>query len=516
MMIFKAFTFAILSTLLFSTPVAFGDCTRDSPSGHYEGIAVSKEAGKLNISLDLRCINIHYEGQLVTPVGTYEVKTGTFEAGELKLHLVAGTDSVSLSLKRNQQDLSGQFASSGDAGPVNLHRTGEGKTATSTNAALQLPLQQWMEDVDFFARELPVRHANAFYHETREQFDAAIADLKHRLPQMNGDQIYVTLDSIANSIGDGHTYVEFPPDIASLPLVLSKFGDDYRVVATGPDFERALGARVLRIGDTAITTARDLAARMTPAAETTALADARIAGFLTKGITLHGLSIIPARNVASYTLQNDNGDQFTMNFPAIPPDADMKLVNLVKDPPLHRRHSDENFWFQYLPEFHTLYCNFRGYQGLDKNAADLMRELKVRNPDKLVIDLRQNGGGDYSKGIKYLIDPIRVSKLNRKGHLFVLIGVNTFSAAMSNSAHFREMTHAMLVGEPIGERPNSYQENREMRLPNSHLLVRYSIRYYEFAKGKENLIRPDYEIITDWNQYKAGKDPVLDWVLNHT
>jgi hypothetical protein len=63
--------------------------------------------------------------------------------------------------------------------------------------------------------------------------------------------------------------------------VLSKFGDDYRVVAAAPDFEKALGARVLKIGDTAIATVRELAARMTPAAETTALADARIAGFLT-------------------------------------------------------------------------------------------------------------------------------------------------------------------------------------------------------------------------------------------
>jgi hypothetical protein len=455
-MIFKPFTFAILSTLLFATSVAFSDCTQDSPSGHYEGIAVSKEAGKLNISLDLRCVNSHYERQLGTPVGTYEVKTGTFEAGELKLQLVAGTDFLSLILKRYQQDLSGQFASSGDDGPVNRHRTAEGKTAISTNASLQLTLQQWMEDVDFFARELPVRHANAFYHQTREQFDAAIADLRHRLPQMNGDQIYVTLDSIANAIGDGHTYVEFPPDMANLPLVIRKFGDDYRVVATGPDFARALGARVLRIGDTAIATARNLAVPMTPAAETTALADARIAGFLTMGITLRGLSIIPARSVASYTLQSDNGEQFTINFPATPPAADMSLVNLVKDPPRYRPHPEENFWFQYLPEFHTLYCNFRGYQGLDKNAADLRRELSERNPDKLVIDLRQNGGGDYSKGIKYLIDPIRLSKLNRKGHLFVLIGVNTFSAAMSNSAQFREMTHASLVGEPIGERPNSY------------------------------------------------------------
>ncbi len=78
--------------------------------------------------------------------------------------------------------------------------------------------------------------------------------------------------------------------------------------------------------------------------------------------------------------------------------------------------------------------------------------LKREQPDKLVIDLR-NSGGDYNVGLKYLIEPLRKeSKINRRGHLFVLIGADTFSAAMSNAAQFRAMTNAMLVGQPIGER----------------------------------------------------------------
>jgi len=86
---------------------------------------------------------------------------------------------------------------------------------------------------------------------------------------------------------------------------------------------------------------------------------------------------------------------------------------------------------------------------------------------------------------------------------------------MSNAAQFRERTAAILVGDPIGERPNSYQEAREMRLPNSKLLVRYSTQYYEFVKGGENAIRPDQLIPTDWETYKAGRDPVLEWVLQY-
>jgi hypothetical protein len=297
---------------------------------------------------------------------------------------------------------------------------------------------------------------------------------------------------------------------------LQKFDADYRVVAVGAGYEKALGARLVKIGETSADKARALALSLTPATETMALADARISSFLTKGIALHGLGIIPNRDVASYMLEGNAGEEFTLTFHATSPGSEIRWIPLVKNPPLSRQHPDKNFWYIYLPESRTLYCDFRGYQGLEKNADMLMGELHYREATKLVIDLRQNGGGNYELGLKYLIDPMRgLPQINQPGHLFALIGANTFSAAMSNATQFRKRTAAMLVGEPIGERPNSYQEAREMRLPNSQLRLRYSTLYYKFGEGEENMIRPDHEVVTDWKEYKAGRDPVLDWVLQY-
>jgi C-terminal processing protease CtpA/Prc len=137
------------------------------------------------------------------------------------------------------------------------------------------------------------------------------------------------------------------------------------------------------------------------------------------------------------------------------------------------------------------------------------------HPDKLVIDMRTNGGGDYFVGLHNLVDPIaKRADLNRKGHLFVLIGPSTFSAAMSNAAHFRYRTAATLVGQEIGEKPNSWQEVRHVKLPNSGLDLRYSTKWYAFVpEGAENAIRPDREVVTSWDDYVAGRDPALDWAL---
>src|SRR5271166_6545919 len=101
--------------------------------------------------------------------------------------------------------------------------------AAPTTPVLELSKEKWHEDLEYFARELPQRHANAFHHVSRERFAAEVAELDGRLGRLNGDEVYFALDRIANLIGDGHTYVQFPPDRANLPLNLERFGEEYRV-----------------------------------------------------------------------------------------------------------------------------------------------------------------------------------------------------------------------------------------------------------------------------------------------
>src|SRR5262245_40492495 len=106
------------------------------------------------------------------------------------------------------------------AGMITLLLTSEGilRADDDKQPRLNLTAEQWREDLQFFARELPKRHANAFHHTPRERFEAAVAELDGRLEGMNGDEVYVGLNRLANLIGDAHTFVRFPPNIAKLPL----------------------------------------------------------------------------------------------------------------------------------------------------------------------------------------------------------------------------------------------------------------------------------------------------------
>jgi hypothetical protein len=491
-------------------------CKPSDPAGYFEGNATSQQAGKRAVTLNLHCDNGRYAGELVTPAGTYTVKDGHVDESRLHLKLEFGAATVTVEAKFDAEFLSGDFASGTDTGSLELRRTSDPRSSIAREG-LSLSKEQRHQDLAFLASELPKRHANAFHFISREGFEAEVAELDGKLDHLNDDEIYVGMDRVANSIGDGHTYIRVPEDNANFPIDIERFGEEYRVVATTAENEKALGTRVVKIQGMPIARARELLIPLTPADETQVLRDSRFLGFLTTGIFLHGIGIIPDRNLARYTLALDTGQEFTMDIHAVAPGESSKLswIYAFKDRPLFRQNPGDNFWCTYLPDAHTVYCSFRGYKDLGKKSKGLFDLIDRQHADKLVIDMRLNGGGDYNQGLSHLVHPIRdLADINRKGHLFVLVGPDTFSAAMSNAAHFRFQTNAILAGQQIGEKPNSYQEVHETKLPNSHWTLRYSVKFYKFVESGENVIRPDREIIPSWDDYRSGRDPVLEWVLN--
>jgi hypothetical protein len=397
--------------------------------------------------------------------------------------------------------------------------------SAQTATAPQVSNEQWHEDLKFLATELPKRHANASHFLPKAAFVQEITQLDRTLDDLNRDEIFVGMDRIENSIGDGHTYIRVPADAPIFPVHFERFGADYRLVSTRdiPGARGALGGRLLKIDNMQVNRAQELLLTLTPADETQALRDVRATALLNDGMVLHGLGITSDRDTVRYIVLTDAGSEVTLEYhgeanqfrgDTITDILETGWLRAVANPALYLQQPDQGFWCTYLPVSQTGYCNFRSYKDLKHTARALTDLMKHEHPDNLVIDLRLNAGGDFDQGLKYVVNPIRrMSKINRSGHLFVLIGPRTFSAAMANAAHFRKRTKAILVGQPIGEKPNSYQEAREMVLPNSRWVARYSVRFYRFVRGEENLIRPDREIAETWADFQAGRDPVMNWVL---
>lgn len=188
------------------------------------------------------------------------------------------------------------------------------------------------------------------------------------------------------------------------------------------------------------------------------------------------------------------------------------MVVLGGSEPTWRQYAAKGFWSEWLDD-DTLYVNWRTYEGLADEGFELIDSFTDRSPKRLIVDLRDNRGGDYTIGRAFVERIRNLPQLNRKNALYVLIGRQTFSAAMTNAADFHTNTNAELVGEPAGAAPNNWQEVRRFVLPHSKLGGGVSTRYYEFLPGRSTL-DPDQLVVPrpdDWGtRYDAAIQLILD------
>jgi hypothetical protein len=465
------------------------------------------------VTLNLVCQDGRYSAQLYTSQGDWRVSELSSQADRVQLKFNAGAGLGSADLALNGETLAGAFALGSGRGTLSLTRSGPPLAPDRLDPTLALTAAQWRADVDAFAAELPKRHANAFAFLNRPAFDAEIARLKRDLPRLDGDQVFVRLTRIAAEVGYGHTAVIAPLDRRVLPIRLGRFGDDIRVVAAGPGLERALGAKVTAISGTPIAEAWRRAMTLTPQAELPQLQTGVALTLLTRGLFLHGLRITPVREQAVFGFRDDAGASFNLDVAGAAPGQPLpRMAAALGRRAIADQNPGQGFWCQAIEA--SVYCDWRNYLDLKARAAEMFALLDQVHATRLVIDLRDNGGGDNTEGYRWVVLPLKErADFNRKGRLFVLVGPQTFSAAMNNAAQFQDLTAASLVGETIGETPNSYQEPRQFRLPASHLVVRASTQFYKFRPSGPNKVAPDQEIIPSWDDVKAGRDPALDWAL---
>ncbi len=171
----------------------------------------------------------------------------------------------------------------------------------------------------------------------------------------------------------------------------------------------------------------------------------------------------------------------------------------------------EVFTTRLLPDTHVLVAQYEMCQDsaeLSTFIAGFDYYLAQNRVDKLVIDLRRNGGG-ASRVLRPFIDAVARSSLNAKGRLFVAIGRQTFSSAIINAIELRQETKAQLVGEPTGGSPNSYGQTISLPLPYFGLSLRYTTRFFALGPPSATTVTPDVVAPTTSQDLLDGVDPVL-------
>lgn len=129
--------------------------------------------------------------------------------------------------------------------------------------------------------------------------------------------------------------------------------------------------------------------------------------------------------------------------------------------------------------------------------------------DRIVLDLRRNGGGNNQTYGPLLRALERLTAAGKR--LAVLTSRVTFSAAMQLVVDLDRRTPAVFVGEPTGASPNHYGDAEPVELPETGLTAKVATISWETAgeNDERSTREPDVAVPLTARAYFAGEDPVL-------
>lgn len=152
-------------------------------------------------------------------------------------------------------------------------------------------------------------------------------------------------------------------------------------------------------------------------------------------------------------------------------------------------------------------------------AAQVERDLSAGEYRRVIVDLRNNGGG--SDGVIWPLLRVLRQAMDRGMEGVGLIGETTFSAAIINAVELQEMG-MVLAGEPASGSVDHFGSVRSGQLPNSGLRLGVSSKYIDLGelldadagRGVEPL-EPDVTVPQTMADTLAGRDTAVEWLLAH-
>ncbi len=386
--------------------------------------------------------------------------------------------------------------------------------------------KKWVEILNFLENEMPSRHNNLYFSTNESEYLSRIQNLRENLNNLEALEIQVHLARLIASIGDAHTSIDFPVNVLC-PLEFYWFSDGIYPVNTAKADQVLRYKKITHINGMAMETVIEKMSDMI-SHENQSFLKSLLPKYLPALEFLYGLQIVDSIRGCTFTYQDESGygqEWFVPACPFLHYETQLQ-ENRVYFPhgalPLFRRKPDCNYWMEYLEPSKTLYfkyniCKQMADESVESFGEKWLKFIEENKPEMLVIDMRNNTGGNSTLLDPFIESLARINHLKQSGKLFVIIGRDTFSSALLNVFSLKNKMGAMLIGESTGGKPNCYGEVLRIKMEHSGSVINYSTKYYHLIEDDSMpSLLPDVMIAYTIQDYLNLADPCMDYLLSAT
>jgi tetratricopeptide (TPR) repeat protein len=404
-----------------------------------------------------------------------------------------------------------------------------GCSQTNTIAA------DWQADLRFLQQTVHKDYSFLFKNITAGQFDAEADKLYKAMPAMQEHERLASLARMVALFKYGHTDIgwrESPVKYHVAPINFYWFSDGVYVEGADKKYSTIVGAKLVKVEGMPVMQALEAIKPLVPA-ENDQYFKAYGLDHLVIPEALHAQRVTKQlKKTITYTFEKD-GKSFEQTVTAldafhlprsygfVSPGSDWLSVRDQGITPYYLKNIDKIYYYEYLPESKTVYVRQSQIQDDLQEAIPAFYKkvfefIEKNDVERLVLDVRLNGGGNNYKNKPIVTGIIESKKINKPGKLFVIIGRRTFSACQNLVNELSNYTNALFVGEPTAENINFYGDNRRVELPKTRTPVFLSFAWWQDKPQWENgpWLSPQLAVDMSFDDYKSNRDPILEACLN--
>ena len=151
--------------------------------------------------------------------------------------------------------------------------------------------------------------------------------------------------------------------------------------------------------------------------------------------------------------------------------------------------------------------------GFQRLAARALAVLRQHPGWRLIVDLRDNRGGDSEPFLALIKDIQADPAVDRVGRVFGLLNSLTDSSASVDAYALSHQTHALLIGQQVADPIDEFGNDGMMLLPHYGVVVQYTTKVVN--PGKVRFGIPDMIVAPTLQDWLTGTDPVLAAALSY-